>query len=362
MQDDLRLQAYDYNLPEKNIAQHPADRRDRSRLLVLDRTSGSVRHLLFSDIVTFIRKGDVLVINDTRVFPARLSGRKETGGKVEVFLLGYPKLSAEGGLQREHQHFSCEALIKSSRKPAAGSTLEINEHCRCTVLHNSGRGKWSITLSVAPGFELDDILAANGDIPLPPYISRIHGTSAEDASRYQTVYANQAGAVAAPTAGLHFTRNLLDTLRSGGVEIAPLTLHVGYGTFSPVEEADISRHVIHREHIDIPAESADIVNRVKSAGGKVWAVGTTSVRALEFSSDENGRVSPFNGWCDLYITPGFNYRVIDNLITNFHLPRSSLMFLVAALCGREKLLECYHQAVSHGYRFYSYGDAMTIIS
>jgi S-adenosylmethionine:tRNA ribosyltransferase-isomerase len=362
MQDDLMLQAYEYHLPEKNIAQHPAERRDQSRLLVLDQKSGSVQHLLFSAVVSLFRSGDVLVINDTKVFPARLSGRKETGGRVEVFLLGYPIPIAEERSQSGHRQFSCEALIKSSRRPAAGSTLIINEHCHCRLLEYRSRGKWSVTLSTAPGFELDDILAASGDIPLPPYISRVHGTTEEDAARYQTVYANQVGAVAAPTAGLHFTKALLGDLRSAGVEIAPLTLHVGYGTFSPVEEPEISRHTIHAEHIDISPGSADTINRVKSAGGKVWAVGTTSVRALEFTADENGRVSPFNGWCDLYITPGFKYRVIDNLITNFHLPRSSLMFLVAALCGREKLLECYHLAVSLDYRFYSYGDAMTIIS
>ncbi len=356
------LQAYDYHLPEKNIAQHPAERRDQSRLLVLDRNSGFVEHLRFSDIAALIRKGDVLVINDTKVFPARLSGRKETGGKVEVFLLGYPASIAEKPLQSGQRQFSCEALIKSSRRPTAGSTLVINEHCQCRLLQYRSRGKWSVRLLIAPGFDLDDLLATSGDIPLPPYISRVHGSTEEDAARYQTVYAKQAGAVAAPTAGLHFTGSLLDNLRSTGVEIAPLTLHVGYGTFSPVEEPDISRHAIHAEYIDISPGSAATINRAKSAGGKVWAVGTTSVRALEFSSDENGRVSPFSGWCDLYITPGFKYRVIDNLITNFHLPRSSLMFLVAALCGRKKLLECYQLAVSHDYRFYSYGDAMTIIS
>ena len=356
------LQAYDYHLPEKNIAQHPADRRDLSRLLVLERSSGLVSHQLFSDIISFIQKGDALVINDTKVFPARLSGRKDTGGKAEVFLLGYPTPTTESFSQSEIRHFACEALIKSSRRPAAGSTLVINEYCHCTPLQYAGRGKWSVRLSMAPGYGLDDMLAESGDIPLPPYISRSHGASAEDAARYQTVYANRTGAVAAPTAGLHFTKALLDNLRSTGVEIVPLTLHVGYGTFSPVEEPDISRHAIHKEYIDILPESAAIVNKVKSTGGRVWAVGTTSVRALEFCSDENGHVRPFNGWCDLYITPGYKYRVIDNLITNFHLPRSSLMFLVAALCGRQKLLECYDLAVRENYRFYSYGDAMTIVS
>jgi len=362
MQDDLILQAYDYYLPEKNIAQHPADRRDQSRLLVLNQQRGSVEHLLFSDIKQFIQKGDILVINDTKVFPARLSGRKKTGGKAEVFLLGYPLPTSGKSPQPGHLHYTCEALIKSSRKPRPGSTIIINEDCHCTLLQNSGRGKWSIILSTPSTSRLDTVLTMSGDIPLPPYISRTHGTSPEDITRYQTVYADQVGAVAAPTAGLHFTETLLSDLQRKGVKIAPVTLHVGYGTFSPVQEDDITKHIIHREQIDIPQESANLINEVKLAGGKVWAVGTTSVRSLEFSADRNGMVTPFSGWCDLYITPGFKYRVIDNLITNFHLPRSSLMFLVAALCGRVQLLDCYHDAIDHDYRFYSYGDAMTIIS
>lgn len=362
MQDDLILQAYDYNLPGKNIAQHPVDRRDQSRLLALDRKTGCVEHLLFSDIRQFIQEGDILVINDTRVFPARLFGRKITGGKAEVFLLGYPRPIAGGSQDPGYLQYSCEALIKSSRKPQPGSSVIINENCHCRLLQSSGRGKWSIVLSIPKASGLDDALAKSGDIPLPPYISRSHGTSPDDVTRYQTVYADQAGAVAAPTAGLHFTQTLLNDLRLKGVTIAPITLHVGYGTFSPVEAANIMQHSIHREHINIGPGTADSINRVKLAGGKVWAVGTTSVRALEFSIDESGMVVPFSGWCDLYITPGFTFRIIDNLITNFHLPQSSLMFLVAALCGRQQLLDCYHTAIKHDYRFYSYGDAMAIIS
>ncbi len=362
MQDDLILKAYDYTLPEKNIAQHPADKRDQSRLLVLDQTTGSIEHLHFSDIKQFIGPGDVLVINDTKVFPARLEGRKQTGGRVEVFLLGYPVSFDDSSTDPGFFHYRCEALIKSSRKPQPGTIVSIGENCRCTLIENSGRGKWSILLSIPDAYGLDQILAKSGDIPLPPYISRNDGTSAEDATRYQTVYAEQVGAVAAPTAGLHFTESLLADLQRQGVEIAPITLHVGYGTFSPVEVNDITKHRIHREHIAIPPKSADLVNEVKRAGGKVWAVGTTSVRALEFSVDSNGMVTPVYGWCDLYITPGFRYRVIDNLITNFHLPKSSLMFLVAAFCGRKQLLKCYQSAIGLDYRFYSYGDAMTIIS
>lgn len=362
MQDDLILQAYDYRLPDKNIAQHPTDKRDHSRLLMYHRSSGAVEHLNFSDIKRFMKPGDILALNDTRVFPARLNGRKETGGKAEVFLLGYPTEIKNDHSSADDLHFSCEALIKCSRTPQPGTKIIINECCYCVLLENSDRGRWSLTMTIHSSSGLEAVLANAGDIPLPPYINRINGTSPEDVSRYQTVYADRVGAVAAPTAGLHFTRELLDELRLKGVTVAPLTLHVGYGTFSPVETNDIMEHRIHREHVTIPPASADLINSTKLAGGKVWAVGTTSVRALEFSSNSNGLVQPLNGWCDLYITPGFKYKVIDNLITNFHLPKSSLMFLVAALCGRKQLLSCYQEAVNHDYRFYSYGDAMALIS
>jgi len=361
MQDDLMLQAYDYNLPEENIAQHPADRRDQSRLLVLDQKTDTIKHLLFSDIKQFIQPGDVLVVNNTRVFPARLNGRKQTGGRVEVFLLGYPVPADDESADPSFRHYRCEALIKSSRKPQPGATISIDGHCLCKLVENIGRGKWTILLSIQAAYALDQVLAVSGDIPLPPYIRRDEGSSAADAARYQTVYAEKTGAVAAPTAGLHFTDSLLKDLQGKGVHIAPITLHVGYGTFSPVEVNDIKSHRIHREHIAILPESADLINRVRRDGGKVWAVGTTSVRALEFSADSDGTVIPVNGWCDLYITPGFSFRVVDNLITNFHLPKSSLMFLVAALCGRKRLLQCYHTAIRLDYRFYSYGDAMAII-
>lgn len=362
MHDDLILQAYDYRLPDKNIAQHPADKRDHSRLLVYHRSSGSMEHLNFSDIKRFMKPGDILAVNDTRVFPARLTGRKETGGKAEVFLLGYPTEMKNIHSSPDEVHFSCEALIKCSRAPQPGSRIAVNGCCYCTLLENSGRGRWSLTMTIPSSSDLEDVLTTAGDIPLPPYINRATGTTSEDVNRYQTVYADQVGAVAAPTAGLHFTQELLDELRLQGVAIAPLTLHVGYGTFSPVETSDIMDHRIHREHVTIPQASAELINSTKSAGGKVWAVGTTSVRALEFSSSSEGVVQPLDGWCDLYITPGFRYRVIDNLITNFHLPRSSLMFLVAALCGRKQLLDCYQEAVNNDYRFYSYGDAMALIT
>lgn len=361
MQDDLTLAAYHYHLPQENIAQHPADTRDLSRLLLFDRTKKETRHLQFTDIKNYISPGDALVINNTKVFRARLNGRKETGGKAEVFLLGYP-VPVDSGAPLKMNAFECEALVKSSRKPQAGSAIIIGEDCRCTLLENTDRGKWRVKLQLPAPRSLERLIDDNGDVPLPPYINRPDGTSSRDGSRYQTVYADKVGAVAAPTAGLHFTDELLTDLGSKGVTVVPLTLHVGYGTFSPVETEIITDHLIHREYIELTPANADKLNGVKNRKGKIWAVGTTSVRTLEFCAAQGGQISAYSGWCDLYIYPGYRFKVVDNLITNFHLPQSSLMFLVSALCGRENLLECYRLAIENGYRFYSYGDAMAVIS
>jgi S-adenosylmethionine:tRNA ribosyltransferase-isomerase len=361
MQDDLRLAAYHYDLPEKNIAQFPADKRDHSRLLVLNRRTGRTEHLHFHQISGLFKPGDLLVLNDTRVFPARLQGRKESGGKAEVFLLGYPVSEESAAADSRATHFSCEALIKSSRPPRQGSIINIAPQGSCVMREDRARGRWLIELIVDPPASLESLLDSSGEVPLPPYIRRDAGSVESDRQRYQTVYANQPGAVAAPTAGLHFTRDLIATLEETGVKTAPVTLHVGYGTFAPVQENDISKHRIHREYIEISESTAEMVNTTRAAGGKVWAVGTTTVRALESSVDQDQRLIPVRDWCDLYITPGFTFRVIDNLITNFHLPKSSLLFLVAALCGREALLASYQEAIARDYRFYSYGDAMAII-
>ena len=361
MQDDLKLAAYDYDLPEKNIAQFPADQRDHSRLLVLNRGSGQMDHLHFHQITALFTPGDLLVLNDTRVFPARLHGRKESGGKAEVFLLGYPVPVESSATAPGTTRFRCEALIKSSRPPKQGSVIHIDPQGSCVMRKDLSRGRWSIELIVDPPASLESLLDMSGDVPLPPYIKRDEGSVDNDRRRYQTVYANQPGAVAAPTAGLHFTTDLIATLAAAGVQTAPITLHVGYGTFAPVQEKDISKHRIHREYMEISESTAAMVNETKAQGGKIWAVGTTTVRALESSVDQNNRLAPVRDWCELYITPGFKFRVIDNLITNFHLPESSLLFLVAALCGRETLLNCYREAIARDYRFYSYGDAMAII-
>lgn len=360
MQQDLTLAAYDYDLPETHIAHVPADRRDDSRLLVLDRGTGLRRHLRFRDITGFFQPGDLLVVNDTKVFPARLFGTKESGGKAELFLLSYP-VPVPGGKTDEALLFDSEALIRSSRRPAVGSRIIVSDSCSCRILADRTGGKWLVRLAVSTGAGLDRLLGEAGHIPLPPYIKRPAGPIAMDAQRYQTVYANRPGAVAAPTAGLHFTADLLAALTAQGVQRATLTLHVGYGTFAPVQSEDIRNHNIHREFIDISQETAEAVAATKKAGGRVWAVGTTTVRALEYAALRTGSVEPVCGWCDLYITPGFSFRVIDQVITNFHLPRSSLLFLVAALCGRDRLLACYREAIGRGYRFYSYGDVMAII-
>ncbi len=361
MQDDLKLAAYHYDLPEKNIAQFPADKRDHSRLLVLSRRTGLMEHLHFHQITGLFNPGDLLVLNDTRVFPARLHGRKESGGKAEVFLLSYPAPVEAPKVDVHTTRFRCEALIKSSRPPQQGSAIHIDSHGSCLMLEDRMRGRWLIELIVDQTTSLETLLDIHGEVPLPPYIKRDEGTVDNDKQRYQTVYADQPGAVAAPTAGLHFTRDLIAKLEASGVQTAPVTLHVGYGTFAPVQEHDISKHRIHREYMEISESTAEMVNKTRQTGGKIWAVGTTTVRALESSVDQDQRLIPISDWCDLYITPGFTFRVIDNLITNFHLPASSLLFLVAALCGRETLLNCYREAIARNYRFYSYGDAMAII-
>lgn len=352
MDQDFTLTAYTYHLPPENIAQRPADRRDQSRLLLLDTADNSRRHLHFSDISGYIGSDDMLVVNDTRVFPARFFGRKQSGGQVEVFLLGYPAFGNRPGTAE------VEALLKSSKRARPGTVITIGPHLLCTVEELLEGGKARLTLQYDG--ELATVLATCGQVPLPPYISREDGTTPEDIDRYQTVYARLPGAVAAPTAGLHFTEELLAGLSSRGVLLGSVTLHVGYGTFAPVRTEQILEHRIHQEYVMVPPSTVEMIEQTRRRGGRVWAVGTTTVRALEFAA-RSGRLEPAEGWCDLYIYPGFTFRVIDNLITNFHLPGSSLMFLVAALCGRRTLLECYQEAIREGYRFYSYGDAMAIV-
>jgi S-adenosylmethionine:tRNA ribosyltransferase-isomerase len=340
------LSDYDYQLPESLIAQHPLERRDRSRLLCLHRETGRLDHRSFGDLVDLMNAGDVLVLNNTRVVPGRLLGRKESGGKVEALILDY----ARG---RRDQVFEC--LIRSSKRPRPGSRLLFDRGLEGRVVTVSD----TICTVAFHGKEpLDRTLSAIGHVPLPPYIHR--GDAPDDRRNYQTVYAEQEGAIAAPTAGLHFTRDLLDRLIRKGVTAVCLTLHVGYGTFVPVRVRDIRDHRMHAEWFTLSEEAALAINGAKAAGGRVVAVGTTSVRTLEYCGRGGKGVVPGSGMCDLFIYPGYAFRVVDAMITNFHLPQSTLLMLVAAFAGRQNILGAYAEAVRSKYRFYSYGDAMLI--
>lgn len=359
-----RLDDYDYDLPAERIAQFPAPERDRSRLLVLDTGKTETTHHQFSDIIDHLRENDLLVINTTKVFPARLLGHKQTGGKVELFLLSFPRLTPGSSLPSPWQEATAPALLKSSKRPKRGDWLHFSETLRVRIDSLSADGKAEVTLqhNQENGQSLEAILETHGQMPLPPYINRPHGSSGEDLQRYQTRYARQTGSVAAPTAGLHFSDALLTKIVAKGVDIASIVLHVGYGTFAPVRTADIRDHVIHREVVEIAAATAEKINRVKKEGGRIWAVGTTTARTLEFAANSGGHVQPGTGECDLFIYPGFQFKVVDNLITNFHLPKSSLLFLVSALAGRQRILNAYKEAITRDYRFFSYGDAMAIIT
>ncbi len=356
MQKDHLLSAYNYHLPPELIAQRPTDKRDESRLMVVDKIKGTLAHHRFNDLAGFIGAKDMIVVNNTRVFPARLLGQKQTGGKAEVFLLEYPAI--EDGKEGVAKAI---ALIKASKRPKPGTKITINRNVHCRIITDLGDGKVDLQLHYDPQTGIAETLKTSGQVPLPPYITRVDGCTPDDVHRYQTVYASHPGAVAAPTAGLHFTDLLLESIRKKGALVAQVTLHVGYGTFAPVREEDITRHLIHEEYFSITDETAQAVEETKKRGGKIWAVGTTTVRALEYAAQVSGPLQAMAGWCNLYVYPGFRFRVIDNLITNFHLPDSSLMFLVSALCGRQTLLDCYQTAIREGYRFFSYGDAMAII-
>ncbi|MEN8134389.1 MAG: tRNA preQ1(34) S-adenosylmethionine ribosyltransferase-isomerase QueA [Thermodesulfobacteriota bacterium] len=353
------MEDYNYHLPPENIAQEPAVKRDESRLLVLGR-NGALADKMFGDIVGLLQSGDLLVVNDTKVFPARIKGYKETGGRVELFLLGYPLIKVIGDGDPRPGLAEAVCLLKSSKRPKLGSRLLFGDDFTGEVLEYLESGQVRVALSFQG--DLDLLLNTHGQVPLPPYIRRVSGEEMSDRQRYQTVYAKEVGAVAAPTAGLHFTPELLSAIEKKGVRFANVTLHVGYGTFSPVRVDDIRDHDIHKEYIRIPDETVDFINKTKAAGGRVWAVGTTTARALEDAAGTDGLVHEKEDWCGLYIYPGYKFKVVDNLITNFHLPKSSLLFLVSAMAGYTKVMAAYKHAVKHGYRFYSYGDAMAIVS
>jgi len=345
--DGTRTSDYDFELPPGRIAQYPSERRELSRLLVLDRASGSVRHRLFADIVELIRPEDVLVVNETRVFPARLRGRREGGGAAEILLL-HPAAGIEGVWM---------ALARPGSRLKAGRRVEISEELTVEIIDETEGGERLVRLvSDLPVAEAIDRF---GQLPLPPYLRR--DPTREDRERYQTVYARTSGSVAAPTAGLHFTPELLDALVAAGVGVARLVLHVGVGTFRPVEVDLPGDHRMHREWFEVPAAAADEINRRRAAGGAIWAVGTTSVRTLESVASADGRIEAGTGWTDIFIRPPHRFRAVDRMITNFHLPRSTLLMLVAAFAGFDVTMEAYRRAIDDGYRFYSYGDAMTIL-
>ncbi|MDA8160833.1 MAG: tRNA preQ1(34) S-adenosylmethionine ribosyltransferase-isomerase QueA [Desulfobacteraceae bacterium] len=351
------LAAYDYQLPEELIAQEPQSRRDQSRLLVVNGGGRGLEDWRFAELPRLVAPGEVMVINDTRVFPARLLGRKESGGQVELLLLNYPEPGGVDGGGEDWRRAEARGLVRSSKRPKPGGRLLFGPGLEAQVIEELADGEMRLDLHWQG--ELDARLAARGQVPLPPYIRRSEGEGAADRQRYQTIYARENGAVAAPTAGLHFSDALLAALAAQGVILAPVTLHVGYGTFAPVRTQDIREHKIHAEWVTVPAATVDAIHQAVAAGRRVWAVGTTSARALEFAA-ASGRLEPVSGWCRLYIYPGYRFRVVDRLITNFHLPKSSLLFMVSAFAGFELVRRAYQEALARRYRFYSYGDAMLL--
>jgi S-adenosylmethionine:tRNA ribosyltransferase-isomerase len=342
-----RTADYDFDLPPELIAQHPAELRSESRLLVLERASGSIRHRLFRDVVDLVRPGDLMVVNETRVFPARLKGHRASGGEAEILLLR----------QSDDQGERWEALVRPGAKLRPGRSVEIGPELAVDIVDTTAAGDRIVHLRTSlPPLEA---IERYGEIPLPPYVRR-QPTDA-DRERYQTVYARSTGSVAAPTAGLHFTPELMAELGGRGVTFASLVLHVGVGTFRPVDADDPAEHRMHSEWFRVPEDTSAKFDETRRRGGAVWAVGTTTVRTLESVAAEDGSVPPAEGWTDIFIRPPHRFRAVDHLITNFHLPRSTLLMLVSAFAGREVVLEAYREAVELGYRFFSYGDAMAIL-
>jgi S-adenosylmethionine:tRNA ribosyltransferase-isomerase len=343
----LRTSDFDFHLPPERIAQSPAERRDASRLLVVDRATGELAHRVFSDLVEYVRPGDALVLNETRVFPARLIGRKPTGASAEVLLL-----TPHGGEEKVWT-----ALVRPGAKLKPGRTVEIAPELSVEIVESTPGGERIVRLHTP--LPLAEALERWGEVPLPPYVER--AATAEDRERYQTVYARERGSVAAPTAGLHFTPELLSKLDEKGVRIVRLVLHVGVGTFRPVEVEDPTQHPMHSERYHVPADAAAAINEVRAAGGSVWAVGTTVVRTLETVADEAGVVHAGEGETSIFIRPPYRFRAVDRLVTNFHLPRSTLLMLVSAFAGHELTMRAYREAVEREYRFFSYGDATAFI-
>lgn len=340
----MKTSDFYYDLPEELIAQEPLQKRDGSRLMVLDKKSGEIEHRHFYDIADMIEPGDALILNDTRVLPARLYGVKEdTGGAIEFLLLN------------KHSLDTWEVILRPGRRAKPGARFVFgNGELRAEILEVINDGNRLVRFEYEGLFE--NVLDKLGEMPLPPYITK----KLEDKERYQTVYARHTGSAAAPTAGLHFTPELLDKIKQNGVSIGYVTLHVGLGTFRPVKADEITEHKMHSEYYVLPAETAELINRTKAAGKRVIAVGTTATRTLETAGIGGLPLKPASGWTDIFIYPGKEFHVIDALITNFHLPESTLIMLVSALAGREHVLRAYETAVKERYRFFSFGDAMFI--
>ena len=346
---DLRTADFYYDLPEELIAQHPMEKRDTSRLMVLDREKQSITHRHFYDILDYLRDGDVLVINDSKVIPARVYGHVEGREEALIELL----------LLRQHELDTWECLVKPGKRARIGMKLIFGEgllHGEVVDIVEEGNRLIHFTYDKEKYANIYDILSVVGLMPLPPYITE----RLTDNSRYQTVYAREEGSAAAPTAGLHFTPELLARIREKGVAIAPVMLHVGLGTFRPVKEENITDHVMHTEFFSVPEESARIINERRAAGGRVICVGTTSCRTIESVALEDGTIPAMSGDTGIFIYPGYKFKAVDALITNFHLPESTLLMLVSAFYNKEKVMEAYHTAVEEKYRFFSFGDAMFI--
>ena len=341
----MKTSDFFYDLPEELIAQDPLEDRTASRLLVLNRETGAIEHKIFSDVIDYLNEGDCLVINNTRVIPARLIGEKEgTGGKVEVLLL------------KRRANDVWETLVKPGKKLRPGARVIFGDgRLKAEILEIAEEGNRLVRFYYEGIFE--EILDSLGEMPLPPYITH----KLEDKEMYQTVYAKFDGSAAAPTAGLHFTKELLNKIEEKGIKISSITLHVGLGTFRPVKVDDVNNHHMHTEWYEVNAEAAEIINETKRNGGRVICVGTTSCRTIESVADENGYMKAKTGETDIFIYPGYKFKVMDGLITNFHLPESTLVMLVSAFAGKENVLSAYETAVKEKYRFFSFGDAMILI-
>ncbi len=342
----MKISEFDYKLPDELIAQNPLEKREISRMLVIDRGMKTWQDEQFYSFPKFLKKGDVIVLNNTKVFPARLFGKSETGAKVELFLV------------EEIEKSTWQTLARPAKRLKIGKRIDFGEGLTAEVLEKTSEGR--VILKFDSSEDFDEIIDKIGQTPLPPYIKREDGDLDEDRGRYQTVYAKERGAIAAPTAGLHFTPDILDEIKSNGVGITEITLHVGYGTFEPVRVEDLSDHQVMAEKFEISEETSEILNEAKAENRRIIAIGTTTTRALETTVAKNNKFISGRQTADLTITPGYKFRAIDGLLTNFHLPKSSLLVLVSTFGGLEFIIKAYEHAVCEKYRFYSYGDCMFI--